>query len=164
MLLLNQVHTNEHYLQWREPFGSVFQGWLDICLFKNFYFLTCFAEESLSGFGESLLHNSGWKAVSLFYYRINPISLHPMKAKCKERQWPRFSLSDPLTQNFESQVGDLAWRQHSPAEGWAPQGLHLVVAELCSSDGGKVLPGLFLLSSLSHLLPVSWSWPFTFSF
>ena len=79
----------------------------------------------------------------------------PWRPNGRKGRRPRFNQSNRLIQNFECQVGDLAWRQHSPAEWWAPWGLHLVVAELCSSSGDEVLPRCFLppASLTSFLFP-----------
>ena len=74
------------------------------------FFLPALQKNPLSGFGESLLHDSWWEVGSLLYYRIYPISPHPMEARWKEGQLTSLSQSDPLTQNSECQVGDLASR------------------------------------------------------
>lgn len=72
------------------------------------FFLPGLQKNPLSGFGESLLHDSGWEVGSLLYYRMYPVAPHPMEARWKEGQVTRLSQSDPLTQNSECQVGDLA--------------------------------------------------------
>ena len=160
MLLLNQVHTMNFTMNrtiWKSLSRLV--GYLSFFFFKPalqknpFLDLVILCYTTLGG---RLCHHFTIKSIQF-------LSI-PWRPNGRKGRRPRFSQSNRLIQNFECQVGDLAWREHSPAEWWAPWGLHLVVAELCSSGGDKVLPRLFLTSSLSHLLSVPWSWPFTFSF